>query len=168
VDLRRRIFKYSSLQFGQDIGYQDEDTIYYMEAYKRYTGRYSQVYRQISSGSWDKLTKTADLDLVIVSALYGLLKYNESIRYCDTTMKNKIGYQTLKTWWRKNGLCTILNDYISENKILEVHFVLSNDYRRALGGCGTDVKSTYHDFAKHISGSNTYRGKWVNNFIQNF
>jgi len=49
---------------------------------------HSQLYRRVTPVSWDKLKKTWEkLDLVIVSALYGLLKYDEPIRWYDKTMK---------------------------------------------------------------------------------
>jgi len=141
-----------------------------MKAYKRYTGPYAQIYRQISPNSWDKLEKTANLDLLIVSALYGLVRYDEPIRYYDKTMKDRIEGQTLKTWWRNHDLCTILKDYINKNNISEVHVVLSNDYNEALFGCFTDIgaECVHHDFSEYRSGSNAYRGKWVDAFIHNF
>ncbi|MHC1610869.1 MAG: peroxide stress protein YaaA [Candidatus Methanospirareceae archaeon] len=167
LSLRRKLFEYFSIPFGQDVGYPNDGTIKYMEAYKRYAGN---IYCQISFSSWEKLRETQNLDLVIVSALYGLLRYDEPIRHYDITMKDKIGYQTLKTWWRNNGLCAILKDYIDENSISEVHNVLSKDYNEALRGCFIDMgaKHSHHDFSEYKSGSNAHRGKWVNDFIQNF
>lgn len=166
--LRKRLFEYFSIQFGQDVDCQEHSyTINYTEAYKRYKG---QIYRQISSSSWDKLIKNPGLDLVIVSALYGLLRYDEPIQYYDMSMKNKIGHRTLKTWWRKNGLCAILKDYIYRNNISEIHNVLSNDYNEAIRDCFEDMQPSYlfHDFREYRSGSNAHRGKWVNDFIKNF
>lgn len=84
--------------------------------------------------------------------------------------EDKIGRQTLKTWWRNSGLCAILKDYINENNISEVHNVLSNDYNEALLGCFVDMgaKYSYPNFSEYKSGSNAHRGRWVNDFIQNF
>ena len=171
LNLRRKLFEYFSIPSGRDVGCTFEGTINYMEAYKRYTGANSQIYRQISSSSWEKLRETQNLDLVIISALYGLLRWDEPIQYYNKTMKDdKIAHQTLKTWWRNNGLCTILKDYINKNDISEVHNVLSNDYNEALLGCFGEMNVGYssHDFSEYRSGSNAYRGKWVNDFIQNF
>lgn len=164
------MFEYFSIQFGQDVRYHSNSTINYMEAHKRYAGEHSQIYHQISSSSWDKLKITLNLDLAIVSALYGLLRYDEPIQYYNKTMKDKIEHQTLKTWWRNNGLCAILKDYINKNDISEVHNVLTNDYNEALLDCFIDVEVTYvpHDFSEYKRGSNAYRGKWVDDFIQNF
>jgi len=170
LSLRRKLFNYFSLPLREDIAYSNKDSIYYMEAHKRYTGTYSQIYRKISLFSWEKLEKTQNLDLVIISALYGLLKYNEPIRDYNKTMKDKIQHQTLKVWWRNNNLCAILKDYIKKNKISELHNVLSNDYNEALLGCFNNIhiEYFYHDFSKYKSGSNAHRGEWINTFIQNF
>ena len=168
---RRELFENFSLPYGQDAGYQSDTTIHYMEAYKRYTGMYSQLYRQVSPVSWEKLKRTWEkLDLIIVSALYGLVKHDEPIRWYDKTMKDKVRHQTLKVWWRKQGLCAILKDYIERNNFSEVHNVLSNDYSEALKGCfeKLPLKYSYYDLSRYRSGSNAYRGKWVDNFIQNF
>lgn len=169
LNLRRKLFEYFFIQFGRDVDYPNDRTINYMEAYQRYTGDNSQIYRQISFSSWNKLKETVNLDLVIISALYGLLRYNEAIQYYNKKMPDKIGHQTLKTWWRNNGLCVILKVYIDKNNISEVHNVLSNDYNEALRDCFVDmeVKYVYQDFSDYKSGSNAYRGKWVNDFIQN-
>lgn len=167
LNLRKRIFEYSSIQFGQDVDCQDECKINYLEAYKRYTGH---IYRQISSSSWSKLKQATNLDLVIVSALYGLLRHDETIRYYNKTMKDKMGTYTLKTWWRNNGMHGILKDYVNKNNIKEIYIALSKDYSEALSNYFTDteVKFVYKDFSKYKSGSNAYRGKWVDDFIQNF
>jgi len=170
LSLRRRLFEYFSTAFGPELGCSNDGTINYVEAYERYSGAHSQIYRQISSGSWEKLRKSQDLDLVIVSALYGFVRFDESIQNYNITMRDKIEYQALKTWWRNNGLCAILKDYISKNGISEVHNVLSNDYDDALFSCFIDVRVKYenHNFSEYKSGSNAHRGKWVDNFIQNF
>jgi len=166
--LRRKLFGHFSMKMGQDVGYPDEDEIEYMQAYSRYTG---QIYRQISPLSWDKLKRTPHLDLVIVSALYGLVRYDEPIRYYDKMMKDRVEGQLLKTWWRNNNLGEILREYINKNNISEVHVVLSNDYKEALSNCFRDtdeVRYVSYDFSKYKSGSNAYRGRWINEFIRNF
>ena len=67
---RRELFDNFSIPLGPDVGYQTEDTANCREAYKKYTGMYSQLYRQVTPVSWDKLKKTWEkLDFVIVSAL---------------------------------------------------------------------------------------------------
>jgi len=170
LNLRRELFRELSLPLGRDLCYEDEERIEYLAAYERYTGNYSQIYRRISQGSWDKLKQTPKLELIIVSALYGLLKYDEPIRWYDKTMKDKFKSQTLKTWWRNNSLCAILKNYVDKNNIYEVHNVLSDDYNEALSGCFVNMKAKYqyHGFADYKSGSNAHRGKWAEAFVQSF
>jgi cytoplasmic iron level regulating protein YaaA (DUF328/UPF0246 family) len=67
-DLRNELANYFS----------DIDHAEYMEAYKRYNG---VIYRRVLPETWEKLSKNCKLDLVIISAFYGLLKYDDWI--CD-------------------------------------------------------------------------------------
>ena len=85
-------------------------------------------------------------------------------------MNDKVQGQKLKTWWKNQNLSAILNNYVEQNNISEVHIVLSNDYNEALGRCFLNLKAKfcYHNFANYKSGSNAYRGKWVEDFIQTF
>lgn len=134
----------------------------YMQAYKRYSGA---IYRRVLPETWGKLSENCKLDLVIISAFYGLLRYDDWICDYNITMKDKIGKKTLKTWWRNNGLCQISEDYIIENNISEVHNFLSNDYNEALKECCRG-HIYFDDYAKYKSGSNAHRGEDVNKFIQ--
>ncbi|MCK4232926.1 peroxide stress protein YaaA, partial [candidate division WOR-3 bacterium] len=129
LSLRRELFEYFSFPLGQDVESPDDSTITYIEAYRRYTGK---IYRQICAGSWQRLREIRNLDLVIISALFGLLRYDELIRYYNVNMNDKVGDQAVKAWWRENDLYKILKYYINTNNISEVHNVLSNDYNEAL------------------------------------
>lgn len=168
LNLRREIFTTFSIPLGEDFGIaENKNSILYLEAYKRYSGR---IYQEIRLNSWEKIKNNPQLDLVIVSALYGLIRYNEWIRDYNRTMQDKIGTQKIKTWWRNNKLYAILRDYIIENNISDVYNFLSIDYNDALKGDLTDLGIELHspDFAMYRSGSNSVRGHWINNFIQNF
>jgi len=170
LSLRRKLFDHFSIPLGQDVGCADHGTIMYMDAYRRYTGAHSQIYRQITCSSWEKLGGTQNLDLATISALYGLLRYDEPIQDYNVCMRDKIGHQTLKTWWRNNGLCTIVKDYIKQNNTSEVYGVLSSDYSEALRECFGNVSPEHPppDFSRYGSGSNAHRGKWIDYFIQSF
>ncbi len=170
LQLRQELFERFSIPMGQDVIVQSEIPIEFLEAHRRYTGTYSQLYREISLSSWEKVRTTSNLTLLIVSALYGLLRFDESIRNYNKAMSDKVGPFKLKTWWKHQRLCEILLDFIRENQITEVHHVLSNDYSMALSGCKqpSGVEFLIHDFSQYGSGSNNHRGKWVNTFIRNF
>jgi len=165
VNLRTQLFEGLGIPLGRDVGCNDSVPIYYMKAHNRYIGN---LYSQISNDAWEKLRTTEELDIVIISALYGLLSYNESIRDYDIEMQSKIGHRLLKRWWRENGLPSMLEDYVANNGVTVVHSVLSNQYDDALRGSFKNIKIDYivhNEFSKYGSGSNHHRGKWLNDFI---
>lgn len=173
LSLRRKLFGSFSIPLGQDVGATKVATqINFMPAYERYTELGSRLYQRISHSSWNKLKETPHLDVVIISALYGLVRYSEPIQFYDLNMdKSKIDGQKLKTWWRKNGLGEILRDYINTNSVFKVHNVLSRNYNEAIGSCFSNMEDKCHfhnEFNKYGNGSNSYRGKWINGFIKNF
>jgi len=155
---------------GPDVGFDvDNPQIKYLEAYKRYCGN---LYRKISSDSWDKLKQNPKIRLIIVSALYGLLNYNEPIRYYNRSMKDHITpRRLLKTWWKKHALTDILLNYIRLNEIEVVHDFLSQDYRDVLADLHLRCKFIgvlyfAHNYPGLGSGSDFRRGSDVNELIQ--
>jgi cytoplasmic iron level regulating protein YaaA (DUF328/UPF0246 family) len=157
---------------GLDLGFEDVGPrIKYLEAYNRYSGN---LYSRISESSWKMLSKNPELNLIIVSALYGLVNYNEPIRYYNITMKNHIyPGRLLKTWWKNQNLSNILLDYVTKNKIEVVYDFLSDDYAQAVEHFPLSVKKIGVQYFSHTysglgSGSNYYRGEEVNKLIQRF
>jgi hypothetical protein len=155
---------------GPDVGFEiDAPQIKFLEAYKRYCGN---LYSKISNDSWKKLEQNPKIRLIIVSALYGLLNYNEPIRYYNRSMKDHIiQRKLLKTWWKTHALTDILLNYIKINEIREVHDFLSKDYRDALRNlsmCCKSIGVLYfpHDYPGLGSGSDFHRGVDVNDLIQ--
>jgi len=170
LELRRQLFEYFNIESGPEIQSPIKPSTLYLDAFQRYTGTHSQIYGRITRQSWDKLQKSGGLNLVIISALYGLLMFNEPIQDYNITMKNKIGSSTLKTWWRKNGLGQILKDYVLNQDIKVVKNLLSIDYNDAIRGTLQVLKIEHEilDFSQFKSGSNAHRGDWVNKFIRDY
>ena len=171
VELRRALCDTFGLEPGPDLGYRVKNSrLKYMEAYKRYAGK---IYRNISPSSWSKLSRISDLELVIVSALYGLINFDEPIRLYNLTMKDRIpGGPLLKTWWKRH-LPKILSDYILIKGFQAIHDFLSIDYSKAVEGYNelleeADTKVIKHTYPKMGTGSNYRRGEEVNQLIQNF
>jgi cytoplasmic iron level regulating protein YaaA (DUF328/UPF0246 family) len=170
MELRRLVAR--NLEAGPDIGSEtlQATQVRYMRAYERYRG---QLYSKISRESWEKLNGHSDLSLIIVSALYGILRHDEFIRNYDRKMTDKIEGRQLKTWWKNKGLCDILLDYVKRNKIEVVHDFLSEDYSEAIKPFQSKIKELglryeYHKLSEFGSGSNYYRGEEVNELIQTF
>ena len=98
----------------------------YLPAYQRFKGR---TFSKVSPNAWDNLTKKPDsFDCVILSAFYGVIRFNEPIRNYsirqDTRMKSG---QEISKYWRDQGAHEWLYEYIKSNKFDEVKFVLSTE-----------------------------------------
>ena len=170
--LRRQVAAAFKEMPGPDVGFErPEVRIEYMKAYKRYRGN---IYSRITESSWEKLNSSQNLKLLIVSALYGVVKHDETIRNYNIRMdKNKIEGKLLKTWWRKHGLCDIILDYIVTNKVEVVHDFLSSSYSEAVEPLQSEVQRIgvdyiTHDYSGLGSGSNYYRGEDVQRLIQGY
>ncbi|MEM0357503.1 MAG: peroxide stress protein YaaA [Candidatus Bathyarchaeia archaeon] len=172
MELRRRVAVAFKERLGPDTGvYQPETQIKYMKAYERYNGN---LYSRITKSSWEKLNRSQNLSLLIISAFYGVVRHDESIRNYNRAMnKDKIEGKLLKTWWREHGLCSILLDYIVTNDVKVVHDFLSLNYSEAVWPLQNEAESIgvsyiIHEYSGLGSGSNYYRGEDVQKLIQSF
>jgi len=172
LELRRRVALAFRELPGPDFGCETNDAqIKFLEANKRYNGR---LCGRISEDSWNTLKIKPEIRLIMISALYGLLNYNEPIRYYNRSMKDHIFLgRLLKTWWKMNSLTDILLEYIVRNDIMEVHDFLSGEYRDALENLHMRCESigvfySPYNYRGLGSGADFHRGIDVNNFIQNF
>ena len=87
-NLRRSVCKAFREEAGPDLDFEDVNyRIEYLEAYKRYAG---DLYSKISAWSWDKLSKSGELNLIIIFTLYGIVNWNEQIRNYNRTMDDHI------------------------------------------------------------------------------
>ena len=136
-DKNKKIFfnarSYLLDEFGLDEGPDTNDSLakteepIYLPAYLRYKGR---TFSKVTPEAWDALNSNTDaFDCVILSAFYGIIRFNEPIRNYsirqDTKMKSG---QTISKYWRDQGASEWLFDYIKKNNIEEVKFVLSTEY----------------------------------------
>lgn len=172
IELRKMVGAAFDNTQGLDLGFEViNPKIKYLEAYKRYAGH---LYSEISVESWKKLCQIPELKFVIVSALYGLVNFNEPIRYYNRTMKDHIlPGRLLKTWWKQQGLSSIILDYVVKNKIEKVHDFLSIDYSQATSNLtsslnGLAVSYIHHSYAGLGSGSDDHRGRDINASIQEY
>lgn len=170
MQLRGQVGAAFDEKHGPDLGFADDmPTIEYLEAYKRYRGN---LYSKISESSWRKLAQTEKLKLVIVSALYGLVNWNEPIRYYNRTMDDNIRLgRRLNTWWRHRRLSDILVAYVARNGIRRVHSFLTPKYSMAVHSLSSGlnqnaVRLTSRRYQGLGSGSDYHRGTEVNALIQ--
>lgn len=172
MELRRQVSIAFKEEPGPDLGFEVvEPKIKYLEAYQRYSGH---LYSGISENSWNKLSRSPRLKLIIVSALYGLANYNEPIRYYNRTMKDQIyPGKLLKTWWNDQRLPEILFDFVIQNKIEVVHDFLSTDYAHATWNFSSRLEEIGVHYLPHAypglgSGSDYRRGREVEELIRGF
>ncbi len=135
-----------------------------MPARERYDGN---LYRKIESRLWRALGD--EVNVVIVSALYGLLAPTEAIRYYDRTMAEPLAPRmTLGRWWADRGLGSLLAEYVESSGAAEVHDFLGGTYRRigrALDSLRGRIKVSPHSYPGLGSGADYHRGREIAKLI---
>ena len=137
------------LRTGPDIsGDVSESGLQFMPAYRRYHGIMYQEAEFVS------LFPNFIGKIFIISALYGLLEANDFIRNYNLKMNDKLesGEKVWK-WWLKKGLGHYLNITLSNSMATEVHNLLTQDYRKAIGSW--QEKDRYKNFEYNYPGLGT-------------
>jgi cytoplasmic iron level regulating protein YaaA (DUF328/UPF0246 family) len=110
LDLARR-YRYAE---GADLGGNDSSAIPLMIACCRYGGN---LYRHVEATCWPSSERPAGVEVIIVSALYGLLLPWEPIRYYNRTMKELVSSRLrLARWWASRGLSELLAEYVKSKE----------------------------------------------------
>ena len=119
-----------------------------MPAYELYTGR---LYKKVQQENWKK-QKT---DVIIVSALFGLLQHDELIPYYNVVMTDKIpgSDEIISTYWLKHNL----NQYITNKTIVDLLF---SQYRKAFNKKGDNIGEIPNVLWRDKYG--THKGEWLN------
>jgi cytoplasmic iron level regulating protein YaaA (DUF328/UPF0246 family) len=113
-----------------------------------YTGK---VFAQINPENWRK-PKT---DIVIVSALFGLIKHYELIPDYNLIMTDKINdtKEIISTFWRNKNIVNLINP----NEDIDLLF---NKYRMAFNVNGNSIGVTPNINWNDKYGS--HKGRWLN------
>ncbi len=137
VGLRRRVAAAAKFGPGPDIDPALKGKVDLMPAYLRYDGN---MYRHIPREAWE--SRTAGVEVAIVSALYGLVLFREPIRAYGFSMAEDLspGLRTLHSWWRENGLPAILASFVKGTKAERIVDLLSLEYRKAVDGYRDEVQ----------------------------
>jgi hypothetical protein len=135
---RWELTKILEMEPGPDLGFYDDSKarIRYMPAYKRYTGiMYQRSHLQTT------LPKLNQVQVVIISSLYGILYANDDIREYDMAMDETLPTgQKVFTFWKQHGLELILKNYIHALNPLIVHDLLSESYRKSVKSWSDGIK----------------------------
>ena len=142
MEARFDLAKQLGLQPGPDLGFQGKsENIAYLPAYKRYDG---VIYR--TGDVRDRFNKFNGR-LIILSALYGLLEANDTIRNYDLAMTDSLPMHTrVSTFWQKHGLREIIEEYYLGWESATLHDLLSNNYRKALEPWPAPKIILYHPY----------------------
>ena len=146
----------------------------FLPAYSRYKGR---TFGKVSEEAWNSLLKDDTYDCVILSAYYGLIRYNELIRNYEIKQVTKLpsGVKIGK-FWKASGAADWLFDYIKTNQVDEVKFVLSTMYsdivqkETLMNRLKEELSVSSEDQQfKHGGGmkSMTLRGQYINDLLLN-
>ncbi len=156
MEARLNLGKQLKLQPGPDLGFQEEENIAYLPAYLRYNG---VIYQ---GGNVRNLYKQFGGRVIILSALYGLLDANDTIRNYDLAMTDMLPVgMRVSTFWKKHGLRDIIEEYYLAASTAVLHDLLSNTYRKALEPWPSPKIIHYHayNYPGLRTASNFPRGK---------
>ena len=139
LKLRRELFAYyKDIVPGYELYRPDQQVMIsgrleYMAAYERYSAQKSLIYGQVRPETWGLLGATEDVCVLIISALYGVLQYDEPIQKYNRAMdKDRVGEVKLQNWWKQHGLAEIVKAFIASQNIGRVYSFLSKPYAEAI------------------------------------
>jgi len=145
----------------------NERGVTFLPAFKRYDGN---LYRQITERTWKNLGRSNRVDVIIVSGLYGLVFWDEPIRYYNVMMNQSLWLgRRLCTWWKRHGLPEILSSIIRNIGYSEIHDFLSTHYRTAVNTyqkLNPSIEAHIHNYTGLGSGADYHRGRDINDLIQ--
>ncbi len=116
---------------------------------------------------------TAGVNVLIVSAFYGLVLLNEGIKRYELQMSDSLEDGTkIYRYWQKKGLADVLGDYVANNGITSVWSLLPNSmpsfpYQQVFNSFWKEAKDRgidcYHVNVPGAGSSSGYqRAKWLN------
>jgi len=163
---RKKLSAILNLPPGPDLGLVgQENSIEFLPAYQRYNGI---IYQENNFGS--VYPKLIAQNVIIISALYGVLDASELIRNYELKMDHTlpIGVK-VKTWWKSRGLGSIVRELVCNDAFQIVHDLLPKAYRDALRPwppqCNNGNLSQY-DYPGQGSGSIWRRADDLNNLLK--
>jgi cytoplasmic iron level regulating protein YaaA (DUF328/UPF0246 family) len=156
MSLRKTLGDKLSMQPGPDLGTKSSaKQVELLPAYERYAGI---VYR--GSGFRTKYSNRRDgFDVLIISALYGVLHPTDLIRDYELRMQDQVdGLGRVGTWWRRKSLSEIFSELIDAINPSVIHDLLPLGYRSVVQpSAKKGIKVVSYEFPGQGSGSNYRR-----------
>ena len=176
LDARNSLLKEFNFPKGPDThnNLEQTDEEAFLPAYSRYKGR---TFSKVTEEAWTSLIKDDNFDCVILSAYYGLIRFDEPIRNYEIKQVTKLpSGSSIGIFWKNSGAENWLFDYIKTNEVEDVKFVLSTSYSNIIQKeklmnrlkNELDIPSEDQQF-KHGGGmkSMTLRGQYINDLLLN-
>lgn len=136
-------------------------------AYQRFRGL---LYREIPGDAWERVRGNPEVDVVIVSSLYGLLDYREPVRDYDLHMDGEFRGRMVKDYWRRGGLPDVLAALLQGGGYGHIHNYLSTNYNGAAGDLETLIPATAEYRRPKVKAppmqANRYRGRELLKLLQ--
>ena len=167
LNARRDLSNLLGLTPAPDLGSEGQNTIEYLPAYQRYGGN---LYKEARLTNTDALWQSGG-NVIIVSALYGLVTALEPIRDYDLEMKHMLPDNgRVYTWWKRRQLGVLVHEAMVQFGDATVYDLLSGDYRKALKPWPPDsLNARYCIFDERYSllrsGSTHHRGMDVRRLL---
>jgi cytoplasmic iron level regulating protein YaaA (DUF328/UPF0246 family) len=169
LESRHKLARRFNKAEGKDLGGDKDAPVLLMRAFERYDGN---LYRKIDKSYWHKLLQIDYVNVLIVSALYGLLTPWEPIRDYNIMITDAFRSRfSLARWWKNQGLGFYLKEYIIRNGITEVHDFLSGSYSTIADPIFTlvpkkKIKTYLGRYSGMGSGADHHRGKDINKLLE--
>jgi cytoplasmic iron level regulating protein YaaA (DUF328/UPF0246 family) len=127
------------------------DWNYTLPAWQLYSGNRSKLYRKVTDANWQK----PNTDIIIVSALFGLLKHNDLIPIYNVSITDRIPHinRSILNYWQNYNLYQNINN----NQIIDL---LSANYRQAINQEENRIGEIPH--VQWNDNYGTHKGKWLN------
>ncbi len=145
---------------GEDLGFHGK-TPPLLPAHQRFRGL---LYREVPAELWGRVAAAPNIEVLVVSSLYGLLDLREPVRDYDVHMDGPVGDDGLvRDWWSRGGLPAILGDYIATGGFIKVQNYLSGNYDAAAGHIEKIVPEGVEHVRPRVKAppmqANRYRGR---------
>lgn len=126
LDCRRQLGERLGYPEGEYLGGPGDVLVPLMRASARYDGN---LYRKLDESVWSHLASSAHMEVLIVSAVYGLLTPWEAICEYNVKMDKAITPRvSLVRWWTGQGLGSLLIEYVRRSGASVAHDFLSGAY----------------------------------------
>jgi cytoplasmic iron level regulating protein YaaA (DUF328/UPF0246 family) len=154
------------IEAGPDLGDGNSSTLQLLPAWQRYDGNLYRKARLMESD-----IHRPGWGIFIVSALFGVISARDTIRHYNVAMTDRLpSGRRVNSFWRANGLGSILADLLARLNAREVHDFLSGTYRDAVRGLAHELPVGCEYFPRSYpglgTGSDYHRGDGVRTLLK--